>query len=100
MAEFVTVMREYERMCKGNARCETCPIVSSNNKRGVACHLFVRKFPMEAECIIMQWSAEHPIITNRIKFEEVFGRDLFKLCVVDPMGDVLKWLDEGYQETE
>lgn len=101
MTEFKTVMREYTRMCEGNMRCENCPIASNNNGIGIACHLFVRKFPEEAERIIMQWAEEYPVMTNRKKFKEVFGKDLFKLLSVEESwSDTLKWLDEEYKETK
>ena len=92
MTEFITVMREYSRMCEGNMRCEKCPIASRNNGRGVACHLFVRQFPEEAERIIMQWAAENPFKTNGDKFREVFGYDFTKVvCAAD-------WYNAEYKE--
>ncbi len=97
MTEFITVMREYNRMCEKSMKCENCPIVSSNNGRGVACHLFVRKFPEEAERIIMQWAAEHQVMTNRRKFEEVFGFNIASLFDVNNR-HVAEWLCEEYKE--
>lgn len=98
MAEFMTVMREYGRMCDGSIRCEECPIASKNNGRGVACHLFVRQFPEETERIIMQWAEKHPIMTNRRKFEEVFGFNVATMFEVN-RGNA-EWLDEEYKETK
>lgn len=95
MTEFITVMREYSRMCDESIRCEECPIASKNNGRGVACHLFVRQFPKEAERIIMQWAAEHPITTNQVKFREVFGVDILDL--VSPSVDIHDWIQKEYK---
>lgn len=95
MAEFMTVMREYGRMCDESVRCGSCPIASNNSGRGIACHLFVRKFPKEAERIIMQWASEHPIMTNRRKFEEVFGFTPATMFEIN-WGNA-EWLDEEYK---
>ena len=95
MAEFQKVMEQYGRMCEGSERCGYCPIVSSNNGRGIACHLFVRKFPKEAERIIMQWAEEHPLVTNRKKFEEVFGFSPATMFEIN-RGNA-EWLDEEYK---
>lgn len=94
MAEFTTVMREYGRMCKVCMECENCPLKSSNNFRGVVCNLFVRKFPEEAERIIMKWAKEHPIVTNAMKFKEIFGYDF-----QDAFGALgcSEWLDDEYE---
>lgn len=92
MTEFITVMREYNRMCEKNMKCENCPIVSSNNGRGVACHLFVRKFPEEAERIIMKWAAETPPKTNGAKFREVFGYDFVQAVYA------ADWYNAEYKE--
>ena len=37
------------------------------------CSEWANLYPEEAERIIMKWSAEHPIMTNAKKFEQVFG---------------------------
>lgn len=97
MAEFTKVVSEGKRLCKECTKCDSCPIGFERYKRQLDCGEFIKYYPEETEQIIMQWSAEHPIMTNRRKFEEVFGKDLLKLCVVDPLGDVLKWLDEEYK---
>ena len=98
MAEFMTVMREYSRMCEWSLRCENCPIASNNNGIGIACHLFARKFPGKAERIILQWASENPILTNRKKFEEVFGFNVATMFEVNS-GNAA-WLDEKYEETK
>ena len=54
--------------------------------------------PEETEEIIMRWSEEHPIITNRNKFEEVFGFNIATIFEVN--SDNVKWLDEEYKESD
>lgn len=73
MAEFKTVMRELQRLCSGR-KCGSCPVGSKTfNERESYCSVWVKNHPEEAERIIMKWSAEHPIMTNAKKFEQVFG---------------------------
>ena len=94
MAEFKDVVREYDRMCKKTG-CNECPIASSNNGSGLACRLFVRRFPKRTENIIMQWASEHTLMTNRRKFEEVFGFDIlerFLFCEHDK-----EWFNKEYK---
>ena len=94
MAEFHMIMNEYDRMCNGMGCC-TCPIASTNNGMGFSCNDLMRKFPEKAERIIMQWSEEHPVMTNRKKFSEVFGFDVATMFEVN-RGNA-DWLDEEYK---
>lgn len=71
MAEFQKIAKASKRMCNFYEVCEECPI---NKIRGNAiCMTWIMLNPEEAERIIMKWSAEHPIMTNAKKFEQVFG---------------------------
>ena len=94
MAEYKTVMREYDRMCNGMI-CDNCPIASTNNGTGLSCKHLMHKFPEEAERIILQWASEHPVMTNRKKFEEVFGFNIATMFEVN-RGNT-EWLDEEYK---
>ena len=98
MAEYTTVMREYVRMCNSDMGCDNCQVSASNNGTGASCYQFIRKSPEKAERIIMSWASEHPILTNRKKFEEVFGFALDERCAM-PI-TILDWLDEEYRKTE
>lgn len=98
MAEYTTVMREYNRMCNSDMGCDNCQVSASNNGTGASCYQFIRKSPEKAERIIMQWASEHPIMTNRRKFSEVFGFDVATMFEVNS-GNA-DWLDEEYQETK
>ena len=96
MAEFMTVMREYDRMCNKCMNCKSCPISSTNNGSGSWCRMFVIKFPEEAERIIMQWASENQIVTNRRKFEEVFGFDIIERFSFYECNK--EWLNKEYKE--
>ena len=71
MAEFQKVAKEKQRMCQ-KCLCSSCPLGEHNDKNG-GCSKWAILYPEEAERIIMKWSAEHPIMTNAKKFEQVFG---------------------------
>ena len=54
MAEFINVMKEYNRMCHSYADCRDCPLCNVN------CEYITHEKPEEVESIIMKWSKEHP----------------------------------------
>lgn len=95
MAEFQKVMKQYDRMCNGIIKCDECPISMTNNGTDVSCSDLMRKYPEEAERIIMEWASENPVITNAMKFKEVFGYDF-----QDAFGALgcSEWLDDKYEK--
>lgn len=94
MAEYVTVSRELQRMCDKN-RCAECPITKFRHAF-VNCHTWMDNHPEEVERIVMAWSAEHPPVTNGMKFREVFGEDMMAMLTGEhaPLDD---WLDAEYK---
>lgn len=96
MAEFQTVIRERERMCKQISDCDKCSISFHNNKTKSFCTSFIIEHPEEAERIIMRWSDEHPIMTNRRKFEEVFGFDILERFSFSEHDK--EWLNKEYKD--
>ena len=96
MAEFKKIAKASKRMCDFYKACEECPI---NKIRGNAiCMSWIMLNPEETEPIIMQWASEHPIMTNRKKFEEVFGFDLLKRIVISEHDK--EWFDSEYNNEE
>lgn len=90
MAEFKTVMREFQRLCS-ERKCGLCPVGNKVFKeRASYCCVWVKDHPEEAERIIMQWAEEHPFKTNLMRFKEVFGYNSFAEC---PVG----WSDMEYK---
>lgn len=90
MAEFQKVTKEYRRMCNSYLSCENCPLVV-NVQSAQTCKIDVFLSSEESERIIMQWAAERPLMTNRMKFREVFGKDIV-ICEGDD-----SWLDQEYK---
>jgi len=55
MAEFINVMKEYNRMCEYyKLDCRECPLCNVN------CEYVLHNEAEKSESIIMKWSKEHP----------------------------------------
>ena len=90
----VKFFTEKKRMCATVMSCCICPMVESNAYHD--CTDFEDACPEEAVGIVEQWSKEHPIMTNKMKFEEVFGKacvEIGELVLVRP-----SWWMEEYHE--
>lgn len=65
MAEhsFQEVMRQYKRMCRGKA-CSDCDFYKfkMSLSHQMACLRFLKEYPVEAEALVMNWAAEHPVV--------------------------------------
>lgn len=75
MAEFVDVLRQFDRMCKANAGCINCPLHKPN---GVSDECSIGAFVNDSERIereVMVWAAEHPepVYPSIAKYLEQFG---------------------------
>jgi len=60
MADFVDVLRQFDRMCKANAGCFNCPL---HEQDGVSDRCSIGAFVNDSERIereVMKWAAEHP----------------------------------------
>jgi len=73
--EAVKFLKERERMCMtlnrtGYESCEGCELDD------VDCMKYILAYPEKAVSMVEKWSNDNPLITNRTKLEEVFG----KLC--------------------
>lgn len=98
MADFQIVLKEFKRMCCSIGSCINCPLWEAH-KGNVVCRTWTFANPEVAEKIIMQWSDEHPVMTNRRKFEEVFGFDMALFGIAfDDNSCTAKWLREEYKE--
>lgn len=66
-------IEDYARMCNKNSpKCEECPLALANNGKGEFCNDLLRKYPNEANEIILKWGVLHPIKTRQEKFLEMF----------------------------
>lgn len=69
----VKYLKEKKRMCEKSS-CIHCPLGRTYRNSEDNCDVFIRNSPEEAVAIVEKWSNEHPVITNLMKFEEVFGK--------------------------
>lgn len=98
MAEFVKVVTEKSRMCESFKLCSKCPL-RKEQEPDIQCQTWVVDHPEETERIVMQWAAEHPLVTNGTKFLEVFGVPFWAIsCGVTP--EISKWLRSEYKEVK
>lgn len=96
MPEFKTVVKNFKRICDSYKVCEGCPLT----KDGGICSRFMIEYPEKAEHIIMQWAARHPIKTNRMKFEEVFGCSIVTHEIHEAIPGQVKILNASDEEFE
>lgn len=84
MAEFVKVMRDKERMCDSlGILCRGCRMKHGNNGTTYVCMDFMKAYPEEAEKIIEDWAKKNPVMTNEMKFKEVYGHIPVNKCYAD-----------------
>lgn len=93
----VKFLKEKKRMCDRyySNDCKGCPLGPAPENGGYAsCEQFAEEDPDEVVVNVEQWSAEHPIITNAMKFEQVFGTlaPVAKLINGNPT-----WWDKEYE---
>lgn len=96
MAEYKEVIKQFIRMCDAQEICQKCPV---NETRGLlTCWRALADKPDKMEEIVMQWVEEHPLITNRDKFREVFGIDISDLFALGISRHLQNWLEKEYKE--
>jgi hypothetical protein len=120
--DFRKLMKEYKRMCNAvtvGVSCSNCTFCKTRS--GLACRHYLIEEPGYFEDVVKTWSEEHPIITNAMKFKEVFGCEpckssnrvnmicppfnhrkcLYAKCVNKETCDKCReWWDEEYKEPE
>lgn len=86
-------IKDLARMCdKVGIKCDECPLAFIDNGKGEFCIDLIRKFPNEANEIILKWCEEHPVKTRQEKFLEMFPNapvDINGILRVSPC-----WLEE------
>ena len=97
MAEFQEVAKMYDRLCDSYDECYKCPMFRNRNGNNpIGCGYWALKVdPETAEEIILRWGKEHPIMTNGIKFQEVFGQPYEYLFETN--GFIKQWLSQEYK---
>lgn len=79
MAEFVEVVNQWKRICKNFKNCsDGCPLSKHSGESlcSTMCDYPVEEqdeIAMRFEEVVMNWAQNHPVETNAMKLEEVFG---------------------------
>lgn len=87
-------VKELKKMCDYyEEECRQCPLygINDSNWRWGCEPSYMTEGIVD---VVEQWRKEHPIITNRMKFEEVFGYKIPQ-SVEELLG---WWWDEPYEE--
>ena len=73
MAEFSTVMKAHERMCKTYSEqgCKECPVSSYKSGANTTCYFLMKDHSERFEEIVTKWAAEHPRKTMADRFFEL-----------------------------
>ena len=92
----VKFYKEQSRMCKTYNKCPECPIYELMDNGKLLCITALHEKLEEFVDLVETWSKEHPIMTNKMKFEEVFG----ETC--DENGEIVLvrpswWFDEYHE---
>ena len=92
----VKFLKAKQRMCDTyyDGDCKGCPLEPAPEYGGyVSCEQFTEEDPDEVVLNVEEWEQDHPIVTNAMKFEEVFG-------TLSPVAKLInerpKWWDMEY----
>lgn len=94
----VEFIKQKNRMCDRyySNDCKGCPLQPAPEDGGYAsCDQFVEEDPEEVVLNVEEWAKENPIVTNAMKFEEIFGtlKPVAKLINSNPV-----WWDKEYEK--
>ena len=97
MNKVVEFFNEIRRMCDEHGNCDEC-LISFDCRRQLC--------DVDAEYVVdavKQWGAEHPVRTNRIVMEDVFGMGIESDLLQTAEGagrltELETWLDSPYQK--
>ena len=95
--EALEFLKEYNRMCTMYKGCRGCPLEMD---RCVGCDVdeFSEKQIINIIDKTKQWSKEHPLVTNEMKFRELFGDNAANSILALHPSDIKRWLAEPYKE--
>ena len=85
MVEFQKVMKDFYRMCNTyyDAHCFDYPLSNNKNGKYIVCEKFKRIYTEDTEQIIEDWAKKNPVMTNAMKFKEIFGNACHIKCYAD-----------------
>ena len=76
-------IKENKRMCNSYDGCINCPFNRANNNEMDYCIDTTNSEIVKKQVeIVEKWSKEHPIVTNAMKFKEVFGCEPYETMTI------------------
>ena len=93
--EAIEFLKEYKRMCIVSKKCYRCPLM------GTTCTIDSGLSEEQMIDIIEkteQWSKEHHIVTNEMKFCEIFGDNAVNSVLAVHQSDIKTWFAQPYKE--
>ena len=97
--EALAFLEGHKRMCHSYSNCDGCPLkhkpcLASNWMKLDADKVFSMVKAVE------MWSKANPIVTNEMKFRELFGDNAVNSILALHPSDIKRWLAEPYKERE
>ena len=95
--EAIELLKTLKRICS-KYKCSNCPVVA----RSCICIKNISITSDETLNSIIenveQWSKEHHIVTNEMKFCEIFGDNAVNSVLAVHQSDIKTWLAQPYKE--
>ena len=99
MTDTLEFLKETNRMCSSYKECTDCPLKSLASFYGYAtCRIAMFNECEKAIFAVDAWSKAHPLVTNEMKFREVFGDNAANSILALHPSDIKRWLAEPYKE--
>lgn len=108
--EFQEFWKQRKRMCKHKGGV-CVDYEMRKDYKAITSLVFILEYPDRAEAIVEKWAKEHPVMTNAMKFKEVFGYEHINIngnhecpprdeneCNFKYCKDCQKWWDKEYKE--
>lgn len=97
MMEALAFLEEHKRMCNSHRNCDGCPLMYKPCLASDWMGLDADKLFSIVQSVEM-WSKTNPIVTNEMKFREVFGDNAANSILALHPSDIKRWLAEPYKE--
>ena len=98
--EAIEFLKEYRRMCNSYIHrfgCDGCPL-KDEQCLGTGVSNKTDGEYLTITSMVEQWNKDHPLVTNEMKFREVFGdmavNSMLSLCT----DDIREWMKQEYKE--
>ena len=99
MMDALEFLKETQRMCSSYRECTDCSLKSLASFYGYpSCRAAMFNECEKAIFAVDAWSKAHPLVTNEMKFCEIFGDNAANSILALYPSDIKRWLAEPYKE--